>query len=288
MVEKISNCQEYLLHLAAGKETKKKKYLYLLEILSEVEIQTPHKKLITKPFDVLLGKSFVDFQLQSYSRSPILLRYFQLEFDIPGPIQQLTVGDNPLIHDIMNDETSEEVYVLFTHLAQKICHSYLDVIEHLELAAENDDEYFAFQKQKVTSLLFTELLRNHETKVSKSSSRFPSMDVKYASKDTQSGMIMRYLSENIQEVTLKEAADYFSYQPNYFSRLIQNLFGVTFNQLKTDIKLELAKEQLRLTTKSLEEISQELGYKAVSNFHRNFKSHVGMTPREYRQAHRLF
>lgn len=287
MLKKIYNCQEYMLNEPMLPQEKERKHLYILESLSQVRVNTPKGNMTMQPYDVLVGQSLMGFHLNSHDRNPLLLRLYSIEFDLPSPLNRYTVGDNPLIHDLMNENKSSKAYILFTHLTAKICHAYLDAIEQLEQLAQDDDKYVHFQKQKIAGLLFTELLRDHENKVSKSGSQFPSAQVKYASQETQSGMIMQYVTENIQTVTLKETAAHFSYQPNYFSRLCQNLFGVTFNELKTHIKLELAKEQLRLTTKSLDEISQELGYKAVSNFHRNFKAQTGLTPREYRQESRL-
>ncbi len=287
MLKKIYNCQKYMFNEPMLPQEKQRKHLYILESLSQVRVNTPKGEMMMQPYDILVGQSLMDFHMVSHDRNSVLLRLYSIKFDLPSPLNQYTVGDNPLIHDLMNEDKSSEAYVLFTHLNAKICHAYLDAIEQLEQLSQDEDQYVDFQRQKLAGLLFTELLRDHENKVSKSASQFPNAQVKYASKDTQSGIIMKYVTENIQTVTLKEAAAHFSYQSNYFSRLCQNLFGVTFNELKTHIKLELAKEQLRLTTKSLDEISQELGYKAVSNFHRNFKSKTGLTPREYRQKSHL-
>ncbi len=285
MIQKITNCVSYTLDTPLQEQTDAQKHLYILEVLTPVILTTPQKRVLLQPFDILLGQDLSGLQLESQDRSPLLLRLFSLQFDIPGNLTAYTVGDNAIIHDLMNADEVGQAYVLFTQLQAKVCHAYLDVVEALEDLSTVDD-YTHFQKQKVAGLLFTELLREHESKISKSVSHFPDKEVKYATRDTQAGVIMKYVREHIHTITLKEAAAHFSYQSNYFSRLCQNLYGTTFNELKTHIKLEIAKEQLSMTTKSLEEISQELGYKAVSNFHRNFKAHTGMTPHEYRKHHR--
>ena len=285
MVRFISNTLSQTLNEPFQQSHKSCKHLYILEILSQVVIVSDQKQVPLQPYDIILAQSFNHLQIDSLDRNPILLRLYSLDFAKPSPLNQYTVGDNLLIHDLMNDHTSEDAYILFTNLSDLICHAYLDALEKLENLRDNNDEqvYIDFQRQKLAGLLFTDLLRQHDAKVSKFASRFPSVNVKYASKDSQSGAIMKYVSDNVHHISLKEAAAHFSYQANYFSRLCHELFGISFNQLKTTIRLEIAKEQLRLTTKSVEEISQELGYKAVSNFHRNFKSQTGMTPNDYRQ-----
>ncbi|MBM7642534.1 helix-turn-helix transcriptional regulator [Streptococcus loxodontisalivarius] len=282
MFQKISNCVTYGCQLSLKKQSHHQKHLYLLEILSPVTCRFNQGNLSLNAFDILLGQAFEEFTFSSIDQSPILIRQYDLEFDIPGQLTEYTVGDNAIIHDLMNAENPGQAYVLFTNLDAGLCHAYLDAMEILE---EQSDDYSHFQSQKVSGLLFTELLREHEAKISKTQSNFPDREVRYATRDTQAGVIMKYVREHIYDISLKEAAAHFAYQPNYFSRLCQNLYGTTFNELKTHIKLEIAKEQLSMTTKGLEEISQELGYKAVSNFHRNFKAQVGMTPREYRQEH---
>lgn len=281
MVTLISNCQTYTPVAPLQEQSDSRKHLYIMEILSEQLVTTPSKHLLVRPYDVIIGQDLSHFSFQSQTGSPILGRLYSLYFDIPGSMAFYTVGDNAIIHDLMNTDQVGEAYIIFNHLQAKIVHAYLDAIEALE-NIEDADQYSHYQIEKVAGLLFTELLREHEGKVSKSGSNFPDREVKYATRDTQSGVIMKYVREHIHDITLQEAAAHFSYQTNYFSRLCRTLYGTTFNELKTHIKLEIAKEQLTMTTKSLEEISLELGYKALSNFHRNFKAQTGLTPREYR------
>ena len=48
-------------------------------------------------------------------------------------------------------------------------------------------------------------------------------------------------------------------------------------------KIQLAKTQLRSTTKSISQISAELGYVNTSHFINLFKRYEGITPSVYRQ-----
>lgn len=72
--------------------------------------------------------------------------------------------------------------------------------------------------------------------------------------------------------------------PNYFGDLIKKETGKTaleYMQLKL---LDLAKERIFDTSKSLSEISYELGFKYPQHFTRFFKQKVGQSPIDYRTS----
>jgi AraC-like DNA-binding protein len=69
---------------------------------------------------------------------------------------------------------------------------------------------------------------------------------------------------------------------NYFGDLIKKETGKTaqeYIQLKV---MDIAKEKIFDTSKSLSEIAYELGFKYPQHFSRSFKQHVGYSPNEYR------
>jgi len=77
-------------------------------------------------------------------------------------------------------------------------------------------------------------------------------------------------------------ADELHLSANYFGDLIKKETGKTaleYMQLKL---LDLAKERIFDTSKSLSEISYELGFKYPQHFTRFFKQKVGVTPNDYR------
>jgi AraC family transcriptional regulator, transcriptional activator of pobA len=72
--------------------------------------------------------------------------------------------------------------------------------------------------------------------------------------------------------------------PNYFGDLIKKETGKSaheFIQLKL---IDVAKERIFDSSKSLSEIAYALGFKYPQHFSRVFKQHVGVSPLEYRSA----
>ena len=60
--------------------------------------------------------------------------------------------------------------------------------------------------------------------------------------------------------------------------------GTNFQQLKNDIRRDLAISLLGQNTLSLQAISEQLNFQDTSAFHRAFKKWTGLSPRTYRQS----
>lgn len=86
-----------------------------------------------------------------------------------------------------------------------------------------------------------------------------------------------------ENVSMKEMADLCHLSPSYFSRLFNREIGESFVNYVNRQKIELAKEQLRGTRKSVAQIAGDVGYLNVSNFIAVFKRMEGVTPSIYRQ-----
>ena len=86
-----------------------------------------------------------------------------------------------------------------------------------------------------------------------------------------------------KNVSMKERADLCHLSPSYFSRLFNREIGESFVNYINRQKIELAKEQLRGTNKSVAQIAGDVGYLNVSNFIAVFKRMEGVTPSIYRQ-----
>ena len=91
--------------------------------------------------------------------------------------------------------------------------------------------------------------------------------------------------DKLQEIglpTVSFFADTLNLSPNYFGDLIKKETGksaIEYIHLKL---LEYAKEKIMDKTKSISEISYQLGFKYPQHFTRLFKQKVGVAPNEYR------
>lgn len=77
-------------------------------------------------------------------------------------------------------------------------------------------------------------------------------------------------------------ADICCLSPNYFGDLVKKETGRTPQEHIQQKIIELAKDELIGTDKTVNEISFRLGFQYSQHFNRYFKREVGMTPNEYR------
>jgi AraC-like DNA-binding protein len=93
------------------------------------------------------------------------------------------------------------------------------------------------------------------------------------------------LSENLQNTGLPSVtyfAEELHLSPNYLGDLLKKETGKTTLELIHLKILDLAKDKVKDTTKSISEIAYELGFKYPQHFTRLFKQKVGVSPNEYR------
>ncbi|WP_339203794.1 response regulator [Paenibacillus sp. FSL K6-3182] len=92
--------------------------------------------------------------------------------------------------------------------------------------------------------------------------------------------IKERMSENI---TLKDMALQFSFSPSYMGFLIKEKSGHTFNELLVHLRMEKACELLNQPGIKIYEVADQVGYRYLPYFSRQFKEKFGMTPMEYRK-----
>jgi AraC-like DNA-binding protein len=74
--------------------------------------------------------------------------------------------------------------------------------------------------------------------------------------------------------------------PSAFSRFFKNGTQRTVTDYVNELRIGLASRLLLETELSILEICLRSGYENASNFNRRFREYRGMTPREFRAAHR--
>lgn len=87
--------------------------------------------------------------------------------------------------------------------------------------------------------------------------------------------------ENIQ---LSDLAGRFHFDITHLSRQIKQKLGMNYIDYVTKLRIDMAKDYIRETDMSFDEISRRVGYNDVRRFREMFRKRVNMTPTEYKKS----
>lgn len=98
--------------------------------------------------------------------------------------------------------------------------------------------------------------------------------------------IERILSERHGRVTNRELSELLSYNGSYLGRIVKKHTGRSLFDYSMTFAMAYAARELAATGKTVGEIASELQFTNLSHFYRLFHARFGLTPNEYRIAHR--
>ncbi|MFD1955410.1 response regulator [Paenibacillus thailandensis] len=109
-----------------------------------------------------------------------------------------------------------------------------------------------------------------------------------AAKPFKNGKLMNlmiaYIRDNLhRNLTLKEIADRFSFSPNYLGVMFKEETGTNFSEFVTAARMEKAGQLLQNPAVKIYEVAEQVGYRYLPYFSRQFKETFGMTPAQYRR-----
>lgn len=182
--------------------------------------------------------------------------------------------DYPLLNDFFAIPEDGKDYLLFHCQKESDVLTACSVLKKTESFTDPHREKLNYLQM---TLLLVHLHRIHQEKLSIKDS---SMMKRYLAGD-----ILKFLSENCQDMTLRRTAAHFKYNPAYFSALCKNLFDCTFSEKLKQLRFEQAEYLLLKTNLPIHEISASAGYRDQNYFHKVFKERYGTTPLQYRKRH---
>lgn len=89
-------------------------------------------------------------------------------------------------------------------------------------------------------------------------------------------------------ITLENVSDIVFLAPAYLSNLFKQETGINFIDYVTNVRIDVAKDLLKHSQKTIKEIASHVGYRDEKYFSRMFKKTVGIKPTEYRKVHHNF
>lgn len=149
-----------------------------------------------------------------------------------------------------------------------------------DLFTEITAKYTGYQNQ--IELLLARLLilivRNYE----KSTTRH-SQIIQKSVDNGKTLIIEEYFLYEYQNASLNALSARLNLSPRQTQRLLQEYYGKSFQQKKTDAKMSAAVILLQDKQKSITDIADALGYSSPEHFSGAFKAYYQKSPREYRK-----
>ena len=136
----------------------------------------------------------------------------------------------------------------------------------------------------------SDMLNNHKTSACQQghTTRTPN-SANYDQLSKSIAKAIKYVEENLakeNKCTLEQVAKYVGSSRSVFCRLFKQEVGMTFQNYKDKVRIDIAKRLLENGNLEIETIILHCGYDTSSGLRRMFKAVVKMTPTEYHRKYR--
>ena len=112
---------------------------------------------------------------------------------------------------------------------------------------------------------------------------FPAEELKY--RGYERSMIDEFFRRRyLSDVQIQNLADDMKVSVRQVNRIMHRMFGMSFTQKLAEMRLWEAAHQIKITTKTMEQISKDCGFPNYNTFFVNFQKIHGMSPTEFRQV----
>lgn len=183
------------------------------------------------------------------------------------------IADCPIIYDFFNIKGCKNEVLYFDCNSDMPLYHFSQTLM-LELCSQ--DKLTDKTVRASTVLFLSNLHRVHRTNLVITESSMM--------KNYMIGNVLKYMADNYSTATLASTAACFNYHPAYFSVLFREKAHCSFTTKMQEMRLEQARRLLVSTNFTVQEISENIGFKEKSYFYRCFKAAYGVTPGQYRKS----
>lgn len=160
--------------------------------------------------------------------------------------------------------------------------SFSDRLDHLDLTKMTKRPFAPYGGEQIikncTELLFLSLLRNLQSNHKNNS---PVVNGLYSPLVEEIMSLLKKKVNSGKQVSLEEISFETTYSKSHIKTLFKQETGTSVLQFYIDLKIEKAKQLLSRQDKTINEISDVLGFTSVQYFCRQFKMRTDMTPSAY-------
>ncbi|WP_224965517.1 AraC family transcriptional regulator [Acinetobacter guillouiae] len=219
---------------------------------SEEQIQTGSVVII--PAEVEHACNPLENQAWSYQMMHLDAHWVaQLFSELVKDIEQLYPHHIPLLKPQIL--TNPHIYQAFTQLNQLLFDPTISIL---------------FKQQQLIEVLSEILLPNFEFTLLKQSDYF----------QKHLGAMIDDMNHSKQMLSLEDLSQSLGISRYAIIRLFKNNFGLTPHAYQLNLKINIARKRLK-SGEAIIQVAHDLGFTDQSHFHHMFKSHTGITPKQF-------
>ncbi len=188
------------------------------------------------------------------------------------------------IREVIDTNVSHNVSnIKFKYIIDNIFNNLVNILVYLNV----DKEELLATERECTSKVKKHL--NNPEKITEYFEDLVELAAKKVQSENQSkldkDLLLQYINIHYAEnLYLDKIAEEFNTTPKYFSNYFKKAFGINFVEYLNKIRISHAKELLKNSELTVNEIGERVGYLNPSTFTSTFKKYSGITPSEYRKS----
>ncbi len=175
-----------------------------------------------------------------------------------------------------SNEIYETIYQMYGAIIRgKTNNPIIETINKLELLTKQRAKYLESQTMAGVAKLFSEIIQLSATRLGEIKNNKPNKIVDRA---------IRFIEKNYHtNIVLSDISEASCASKYHFSRIFKKIIGSSPYRYLINYRVNIAKEKLKQTSKSIAEIAVETGFESPSNFIKTFQSIEGVTPHNFRK-----
>lgn len=232
-----------------------------------------NKKVVLNEGEIILLDKDIVQRIDPLSQNDILINILLKDESITTDIIINMVKSTGLVNEfLMNASNKSGMHDVFIHFHCGDNEGVQEIIHQLILEYFQKKRYYIRAANLLLSLLLIDLTRVIEEE---------SLD-NYQKKDEEIINILKYIDIHFRQLSLKDLAEEFGYNPNYIGNKLKKETGRTFQDLINSAKYQTALELMKETDKSIEEIAYEVGFYSLPSLYKLFARFTDKTPKQLR------
>lgn len=250
-----------------------------VEVVYMCQGQTTHiidgTRVVLKTGELLFLNQNAAQEILPAGREDIAVNFIILPEFFDTAFRMISEEENSLRNFMVGCLCNDTQYSSYLHFRVSEILPVQNLVENMVWTLLNNQPNKNNINQLTMGLLFLQLM-HHTDKIHSGSDSFEQQLILN---------VLSYIDENYRDGELTELASMLNYDIYWLSRTIKKLLGRTYKELLQIKRLNQAVFLLTNTKLSVADICGAVGYDNTSYFHRIFKEHYGMSPKEYRLSH---